>query len=83
MQINGETVAYDPRAVSVMELSCFLQNDPGKLGKKFSIEIKMSWFTVLGKNVFYIGELANLTTKIITLLEFFNFVSEVSRLQYE
>jgi hypothetical protein len=31
-----------------------------------------------------IGELAyNLTTKIITLLEFFNFVSEVSRLQYE
>jgi hypothetical protein len=25
----------------------------------------------------------NLTTKIITLLEFFNFVSEVSRLQYE
>jgi hypothetical protein len=30
-----------------------------------------------------IGELANLTTKIITLLEFFNFVSEVSRLKYE
>jgi hypothetical protein len=32
----------------------------------------------------FIGELANLTTKImiITLLEFFNFVSEVSRLQY-
>jgi hypothetical protein len=30
-----------------------------------------------------IGELANLTSKIITLLEFFNFVSEVSRLQYE
>jgi hypothetical protein len=30
-----------------------------------------------------IGELDNLTTKIITLLEFFNFVSEVSRLQYE
>jgi hypothetical protein len=30
-----------------------------------------------------VGELANLTTKIITLLEFFNFVSEVSRLQYE
>jgi hypothetical protein len=29
------------------------------------------------------GELVNLTTKIITLLEFFNFVSEVSRLQYE
>jgi hypothetical protein len=30
-----------------------------------------------------IGELGNLTTKIITLLEFFNFVSdEVSRLQY-
>jgi hypothetical protein len=30
-----------------------------------------------------IGELANLTTKIITLLEFFNFVSKVSPLQYE
>jgi hypothetical protein len=30
-----------------------------------------------------IGELTNLTTKIITLLEFFNFVNEVSRLQYE
>jgi hypothetical protein len=31
-----------------------------------------------------IGELANLAmTKIITLIEFFNFVSEVSRLQYE
>jgi hypothetical protein len=30
-----------------------------------------------------VGELANLTTKIITLLEFFNFVSKVSRLQYE
>jgi hypothetical protein len=27
-----------------------------------------------------IGELANLTTEVITLLEFFNFVSEVSRL---
>jgi hypothetical protein len=26
-----------------------------------------------------IGELANITTKIITLLEFFNFISEVSR----
>jgi hypothetical protein len=35
--------------------------------------------------VFYdvIGELNNLTTKIITLLEFLNFVSEVSRLLYE
>jgi hypothetical protein len=31
----------------------------------------------------FFGELDNLTTKIITLLEFFNFVSEVSRLQYE
>jgi hypothetical protein len=30
----------------------------------------------------YVGELANLTTKIITLLEFFSFVSKVSRLQY-
>jgi hypothetical protein len=30
-----------------------------------------------------IGELDNLTTKINTLLEFFNFVSEFSRLQYE
>jgi hypothetical protein len=30
-----------------------------------------------------VGELDNLTTKIITLLEFFNFVCEVSRLQYE
>jgi hypothetical protein len=30
-----------------------------------------------------IGELVNLTTKIITLLEFFNFVSEVSSLQDE
>jgi hypothetical protein len=30
-----------------------------------------------------IGELDNLTIEIITLLEFFNFVSEVSRLQYE
>jgi hypothetical protein len=29
-----------------------------------------------------IGELDYLTAKIITLLEFFNFVSEVSRLQY-
>jgi hypothetical protein len=28
----------------------------------------------------YIGELTNLTTEIIRLLEFFNFVSEVSRL---
>jgi hypothetical protein len=28
-----------------------------------------------------IGELTNLTTKIITLLEFFNFVSEISRLR--
>jgi hypothetical protein len=31
----------------------------------------------------YIGELANLTTKIITLPELFSFVSEFSRLQYE
>jgi hypothetical protein len=30
-----------------------------------------------------IGELVNLTTKISTLLEFFNFASEVSRLQYD
>jgi hypothetical protein len=30
-----------------------------------------------------VGELVNVTTKIITLLEFFNFVSKVSRLQYE
>jgi hypothetical protein len=30
-----------------------------------------------------IGELTNLTTKMITLFEFFNFVSEVSSLQYE
>jgi hypothetical protein len=29
----------------------------------------------------HVGELTNLTTKIITRLEFFNFVSEVSRLQ--
>jgi hypothetical protein len=31
----------------------------------------------------FFGELANLATKIITLLEFFNFVSDVSRLLYE
>jgi hypothetical protein len=31
----------------------------------------------------FIGELANLTTKIITLSELFSFVSEFSRLQYE
>jgi hypothetical protein len=30
-----------------------------------------------------IGELDNLTTKIITLSELFSFVSELSRLQYE
>jgi hypothetical protein len=29
-----------------------------------------------------IGELADLTKIIITLLEFFNFLSEVSRVQY-
>jgi hypothetical protein len=34
-------------------------------------------------NIEVIGELTILTTKIITLLEFINFVSEVSRLQYE
>jgi hypothetical protein len=34
-------------------------------------------------NLQLIGELENLTTKIITLLEFLNFVSEVSRLLYE
>jgi hypothetical protein len=38
---------------------------------------------VCGTELLCIGELANLTTKIITLLEFFNFVREVSRLQYE
>jgi hypothetical protein len=43
-------------------------------GFNFEIEINC-------KNI--ISELANLATKIITLLEFFNFVSEVSRLQYE
>jgi hypothetical protein len=31
--------------------------------------------------LFHIGELDNLTTKIITHLEFFNYVSEVSCLQ--
>jgi hypothetical protein len=30
-----------------------------------------------------IGELANITTKIITLSELLSFVSEFSRLQYE
>jgi hypothetical protein len=30
-----------------------------------------------------VGDLTDLATKIITLLEFFNFASEVSRLQYE
>jgi hypothetical protein len=34
-------------------------------------------------NAYNICELDDLTTKIITLLEFFNFVSEVSRFQYE
>jgi hypothetical protein len=33
-----------------------------------------------GRLQLLVGELDNLTTKIITLLEFFNFVSEVSRL---
>jgi hypothetical protein len=41
-------------------------------------------FTVLESwRICLFSELANLTTKIITLLEFFNFVSEVSRLQYK
>jgi hypothetical protein len=35
------------------------------------------------KACYSIGELDNLTTEITTLLELFNFVSEVSRLQYE
>jgi hypothetical protein len=33
------------------------------------------------KSICFSGELANFTTKIITLFEFINFVSEVSRLQ--
>jgi hypothetical protein len=37
----------------------------------------------LWKGIIDTFTLANLTTKIITLIEFFNFVSEVSRLQYE
>jgi hypothetical protein len=31
----------------------------------------------------FVGELANLITKIITLSELFSFVGEFSRLQYE
>jgi hypothetical protein len=37
----------------------------------------------LSQQLSTIGELASLTTKIITLSELFSFVSELSRLQHE
>jgi hypothetical protein len=45
--------------------------------------VKLLKINVEWKLIITIGELANLTTKIITLSELFSFVSEFSRLQYE
>jgi hypothetical protein len=67
---------------SSTEGKCFSPNMPNAKMLKInwiSTEPWCYWYEDKG----YIGELSNLTTKIITLLEFFNFDSEVSRLQYE
>jgi hypothetical protein len=59
--------------VSLFEIGIEKNRVKGKCG------LKMRHTTIFDE----LDELDNLTTKIITLLEFLNFASEVSRLQYE
>jgi hypothetical protein len=49
----------------------------------FSVPLLLYYTMQTLSDYYVVGELDDLTTNIITGLEFFNFVSEISHLQYE